>query len=222
MQLLMMRVWGVAALAVACAGMANAAPKAQRTKKEFALRLAPNSGYSTSERGSKPISQSPVPNFGEVAPGCIYRSGQPSEENFAWLKAQGFRSVVCLRKERDDGAERMRKYGFNYLYLPIPDERAPTNEQAETFLKFASNRDNWPLLVHCHGGEGRAATMAALVRYSFDGWVMSLALKEARQYRFMAWARGQLCAPQRRFLTEWARTHAPGQLRPQSQTAATE
>jgi len=29
--------------------------------------------------------------------------------------------------------------------------------------------DNWPVLVHCHGGGKRAGVMAALVRFAFDG-----------------------------------------------------
>jgi protein tyrosine/serine phosphatase len=160
------------------------------------------------------MSGSPVPNFGMVAPGCIYRSGQPSREGFQWLKNQGFRSVVCLRQEHDDGAAEMAEIGLKYLYIPIPDEHAPTAEQGEQFMKFAANPDNWPLLVHCHGGEGRAATMAALVRYSFDGWGMSLALKEAKNYRSLNWVRGQLCREQRDFLSRWEKTHPRGGMRP--------
>jgi protein tyrosine phosphatase (PTP) superfamily phosphohydrolase (DUF442 family) len=209
--------WGAAALA-AGVGVAAAAP-GRPGKQPLALELKPNPQYNAVQSANRPLSKSPVPNLGVVAPECIYRSGQPSEQGYAWLKEQGFRSIVCLRKEHDDGAEKLQKLGFRYLYLPIADEHAPTREQAETFLKFAADQDNWPLLVHCHGGEGRAATMAALVRYSFDGWGMALALKEARHYRFMSWARGQLCSEQRRFLAEWTRTHSPGQLRPRPGTA---
>src|SRR5690349_19084303 len=98
------------------------------------------------------ISGAPLRNFREMVPGCIYRSGQPAEQGFRWLKQQGFRSIVCLRGERDDGAAVMERMGFHYLYLPLVDNHAPTTEEANTFLKFASNPDNWPLLVHCHEG----------------------------------------------------------------------
>jgi hypothetical protein len=56
--------------------------------------------------------------------------------------------------------------------------------------------------------------MAALVRYSLDGWTMNLALKEAAHYRFLKQFRPHLCAQQRRFLKSWTERHAPGALRP--------
>lgn len=212
--------WGIAsaAMAASCLGGAWAAPK--KEKAPLALGLKGTSSYSATQEATKPLKGSPVPNLGVVSPGCVYRSGQPSKAGYEWLKAQGFKSIVCLRKEHDDDAAEMAKYGFHYLYLPIVDETAPTKEQAETFLKFAANPDNWPLVVHCHGGEGRAATMSALVRYSFDGWGMAVALKEARNYRTLAMFRGQLCAPQRKFLDEWVRTHKPGSMRPQVSASA--
>lgn len=153
----------------------------------------------------------PIRNFGVVTPGCIYRSGQPSAAGFAWLKEQGFKSIVCLRKEHDDGAAAMAKYGLHYLYLPITDERAPTREQGEAFLKFAANPENWPLLEHCAGGIGRASCMAALVRYSFDGRRMGLALNEARHYRPLEIP---VVGSQRRFLLKWKREHPRGAERP--------
>src|SRR5262249_49971366 len=205
------RVTAVTALSLL--GTAAAAPRAHR---DLSLHLADSPRhYASAPALTRPLRDAPIRNFGVVTPGCIYRSGQPSTAGFRWLKGQGFKSIVCLRKEHDDGAAEMAKYGFHYLYLPIVDETAPTKEQAESFLKFAADRENWPLLVHCHGGEGRAATMSALVRYSFHPWERSVALKEARNYRALAMIRGQLCASQRRFLDEWTRTHAPGTLRPQ-------
>src|SRR5205823_4879452 len=150
--LLNQHLWGIAAAAVAasCLGAASAAPK---EKVALALGLKGTSTYSITQEATKPLKGSPVPNLGVVAPGCVYRSGQPSKAGYEWLKEQGFKSIVCLRKEHDDDAAEMAKYGFHYLYLPIVDETAPTKEQAETFLKFAANPDNWPLVVHCHGGE---------------------------------------------------------------------
>jgi len=198
--------WGMAAaLAASCLGAASAAP--EKGKAPLALGLKGTSSYNATQQATKPLKGAPVPNLGVVSPGCIYRSGQPSAEGFAWLKQQGFKSIVCLRKEHDDGAAEMAKYGFHYLYLPIVDETAPTKEQAESFLKFAADRENWPLLVHCAGGRGRAGCMAALVRYSFDGRSMALALQEARHYRPLEFP---MFGSQRRFLLRWERTHPRG------------
>jgi protein tyrosine/serine phosphatase len=187
----------------------TAAPKPPR---DLSLHLAGRaSRYTPGPASTRPLSNAPIQNFGVVTPGCVYRSGQPSAAGFAWLKAQGFKSVVCLRKERDDGAAAMARLGFHYLYLPVVDEHAPSKEQAETFLKFAANPENWPLLEHCGGGIGRASCMAALVRYSFDGRRMSVAMHEARHYRPLE---VPLIGKQRRFLLRWGREHAPGAARP--------
>jgi tyrosine-protein phosphatase SIW14 len=208
-----MKVWfsprQAAAGLAACllAGAAAAAPK-----KPLALGLAAESGrYNATQSPTRPLDHAPIHNFGVVAPGCIYRSGQPSEKGFAWLREQGFRSIVCLRKEHDDGAEKMQKLGFRYLYLPIVDNHPPTDEQAEAFVRFALQRENWPLLVHCQGGMGRASCMAALVRYSLDGWGMNVALREARHYRPVSIP---MFGSQRRFLRRWAAAHPRGSLRP--------
>jgi protein tyrosine phosphatase (PTP) superfamily phosphohydrolase (DUF442 family) len=160
------------------------------------------------------ISGAPIRSFREVIPGCIYSSGQPAGPGFHWLREHGFRSVVCLRREQDDGAATMEQMGFHYLYLPIVDNHAPTIEQASAFLKFASSPDNWPLIVHCREGLGRAATMCTLVRYSFQGESLSEALAETRYTVFHGLVHRKLHGPQRHFLEAWAGSHTAGEMRP--------
>jgi protein-tyrosine phosphatase len=121
------------------------------------------------------------------------------------------RSIVCLRTEHDNGAEKMRALGFQYLYLPIGDDRAPTDEQARAFLEFVRDRAHWPVLVHCELGMGRAGTMAALARYAIDGWSMSAALREARSYRTLGL---RLFGRQRRGLNRWKDRFPPGEYHP--------
>jgi protein tyrosine/serine phosphatase len=198
--------------ALALAGVLAAGTVLAGPQKPLALGLASGSSrYNATQAAKHPMDNAPIHNFGVVAPGCVYRSGQPTEKGYAWLKEQGFRSIVCLRSEHDDGAEKMAKYGFHYLRVPIVDNHPPTDEQAEAFLKFASQRENWPLLVHCRGGMGRAGCMAALVRHTFDGWGMALALKEARHYRPLEFP---MVGSQLRFLRRWAAAHPRGSLRP--------
>jgi atypical dual specificity phosphatase len=183
-------------------------------------RPVPGLGVRTTQWQLAPASSKirsvPIKNFGVVSPGCLYRSAQPTSEGFAWLAKHGFRSVVSLRKEHDNGAERMKALGLKYLYLPVPDYHAPTDEQGRTFLQFVRNPDNWPVLVHCEAGIGRAGTMAALARYAIDGWSMSDALREARNYRPLKF---RVFGEQRRWLNRWKDRFEPASYRPE-QTAS--
>ena len=49
-----------------------------------------------------PQLDAPVPLYGEVLPGTLYRSSQPSAAGFGWLKANGIKTIVDLRDEHDD------------------------------------------------------------------------------------------------------------------------
>jgi protein tyrosine phosphatase (PTP) superfamily phosphohydrolase (DUF442 family) len=160
---------------------------------------------------ARPMDGVPVENFGVVNPGRLYRSAQPGKGDFEWLAEQGFRSVISLRKEHDDGEEQLKKLGLNYLYLPVPDYRVPTDEQAHTFLVFMRDSRNWPALVHCAGGQGRAGIMAALARYSIDGWDLGDALREAKAYRPFNF---RIFGEQRRFLNRWKDRLPPGSYHP--------
>jgi protein tyrosine phosphatase (PTP) superfamily phosphohydrolase (DUF442 family) len=160
---------------------------------------------------SRPLDDLPVPNFGVVTSGCLYRSAQPDDGGFQWLAQRGFHSVVSLRKERSDDAGRLRAFGLQYLWLPIADDHAPTDEQARVFLEFLRDPAHWPVLVHCKAGEGRAGVMAALVRYAIDGWSMSAALREARKYRPFTI---RLYGEQRRWLNRWKDRFPPSEYHP--------
>lgn len=152
----------------------------------------------------------PMSRFGVVAPGCLYRSGQPDEAGYRWLVEQGVRSVVCLREGLDDEV-RARAVGLKYLRLTIPDEGPPTDEQARQFLHFVRDSRNWPVLIHCRQGVGRTSTLAALARYAVDGWSMSAALHEARKYRPF---KIRIWGEQRRWLNRWKDRFPAGEYHP--------
>src|SRR5689334_13589506 len=145
-----------------------------------------------------------VPNFGKLN-AQVWRSGQPTREGYKTLAAQGLKTVVNLRKESETDKDLLPK-GVQYFYIPITDNCAPTEEQGKEFLKIVSDPKNWPVLVHCKGGEGRAGVMAALVRHSFDGWKYDQIMREVSNFRITHFGlvRVRMVGSQQSYIRNWA------------------
>ncbi|HZO90929.1 MAG TPA: tyrosine-protein phosphatase [Chthonomonadaceae bacterium] len=165
-----------------------------------------------------PVTQEParrlvepgLPNFGKLN-ACLWRSGQPNQRGYQKLAEMHVKTIINLREEYPQDKDQIPA-GVQYFYIPIKDETAPTVEQAKEFLRIVSNPDNWPVLVHCRGGEGRAGVMCALVRHSFDGWDDKRIMKEVNNFRtaYLGFIRTRLKGSQRQFLQEWEANNKPG------------
>src|SRR2546422_1763721 len=124
-------------------------------------------------------------HYGVVWEKRLTRSGMPKNASgWKWLRSQGVKSIVTFRIENDVDYS---KYGFErVLRIPIsgnPPADPPSDQQAEEFLRIIQDPNNAPVHMHCNAGRDRTAMMAALARYSIDGWPMEKALEEARSYR---------------------------------------
>jgi tyrosine-protein phosphatase OCA1 len=162
-----------------------------------------NAAWPTSNAVSHRIKADGVPNFGKLND-YIWRSGQPTREGYQLLAKQGLKTVVNLREEFPQDKDLIPQ-GVRYVYLPIKDEHAPTDEQAKAFLDLVSKPENWPILVHCHGGEGRAGVMSALVRTSLDRWDHSQIMKEVGNFRkkYLGFIPVPMAGSQKRFIQHW-------------------
>jgi protein-tyrosine phosphatase len=150
-----------------------------------------------------------VRNFGVIWPHELTRSGLPRDlSGWAWLRQQqGVRSIVTFRNKSDVD---YRSAGFdNVMRLPLSGKIMPSEQQAVAFLKFVQDPRNQPVHIHCTAGRDRTGMMAALVRYSIDGWTLDKALNEARRYRD-----GKNLSDRRlAWLEDWAKTHPPGSFK---------
>ena len=91
----------------------------------------------------------------------LYVGGQHRAHGLARMRRRGITAAVNLRDEFDDEAAGL---AFpHYLYLPTPDDGAPTLEHLRLGAEFiaAQIADGGVVVVHCGSGIGRAATMAA-------------------------------------------------------------
>jgi protein tyrosine/serine phosphatase len=158
------------------------------------------------EQGSS--RKTPLTNYGVIWPHELTRSGLPgSGQGWTWLRQQGVRSIVTFRTENDVDYE---KFGFEHVMrIPLSGSIMPTKEQATAYLKFIQDPANQPVHIHCTAGKSRTGMMAALVRYSIDGWPLQRALDEARQYRDGK----DLSSERVAWLRAWANQYPPGSFK---------
>lgn len=166
-------------------------------------RLSLKELYPVASGPTRRISKDGVRNFGKLND-YIWRSGQPTREGYELLAREGLKTVVNLRVEYPEDKDLLPP-GVKYVHIPVIDERSPTVGQAQQFIEVVSNPENWPVLFHCHGGEGRAGTMAAIARHSLDGWDHGKIMKEVSTFRVrhLGFFKSSMCEVQQRFIREW-------------------
>ena len=130
---------------------------------------------------AQPIQKPGVPNLHKVTDN-LYRSAQPSAEGMWSLRSMGIRTVVSLRSFHSDSAL-IQPTGLAYERIPV---RAwhPEDEEVVQFLKIATDRNRWPILVHCQHGADRAGTMCAIYRVAVQGWTKDEAIREMTEGNF--------------------------------------
>ena len=104
----------------------------------------------------------------------------------------------------------MRMFPTIAVTIPIKDDHAPTDEQAKQFVDVISDPANWPVLVHCKGGEGRAGAMAAVTRHSFDAWDHERIMKEVGNFKMkhLGFIKMPMAGCQQDFIKHWEDTPA--------------
>jgi uncharacterized protein (TIGR01244 family) len=103
------------------------------------------------------------------------------------LKAEGFRSIVNLRRATEEGADvageraAAEAAGLKYFHFPFTVPKGPdpaVDRTVHEFLMAVRDTDNQPVFIHCGGG-GRAAGFWLIKRVLVDGWEVERARQEA-------------------------------------------
>jgi protein-tyrosine phosphatase len=129
----------------------------------------------------------------------LYVGGQHYKRGLKAMRDMGIGATVSLREEADDAVRGVALE--RHLWLPTPDDHAPTLEQLAQGVAFIREavKDGQGVYVHCGQGAGRAPTLAAAYLIS-EGHSPESALAEIRKVRpFITPTREQL-----RRLAEWA------------------
>ena len=123
-------------------------------------------------------------NFMTITEGKVYKSGTiPPDEIESYVKKYHIKSIVDLRfpGTGDDvnnpevpaelTAEKLaiaKIPGVNY-YNDGSDQ-VPNQKNLDVFFKIMDNKNNYPVLIHCYHGIGRAQMYSAIYRIEYEGF----------------------------------------------------
>lgn len=123
-------------------------------------------------------------NFETITEGKVYKSGViPPNEIESYVKKYHIKSIVDLRfpgttdlvnnpeipAELTAEKEAVAKIkGVNYFN--DGSDQVPKKENLDIFFKIMDNPANYPVLIHCYHGVGRAEMYSAIYRIEYEGW----------------------------------------------------
>ena len=123
-------------------------------------------------------------NFKVISEGKVYKSGViPPEDIANFVKEHQIKSIIDLRfpGTGDDVnnpeipveliAEKKAAAKIKGLnYFNIGSDQVPKPENLEAFFKVMDNKANYPVLIHCFHGVGRAEMYSAIYRIEYENW----------------------------------------------------
>jgi tyrosine-protein phosphatase SIW14 len=130
-----------------------------------------------------------LPNFTRIDD-ILYRGGRPTEEGIKQLKAQGIKTVINLRNNKDDGAQEetwAKAAGLNFYNIPLNIWFRPKNARMNKIMAIIGEKENQPVYVHCNLGADRTGMVVAIYRISHDGWSADQANVEAKNSGLGKW-----------------------------------
>lgn len=123
-------------------------------------------------------------NFETITEGKVYKSGViPPNEIESYVKKYNIKSIIDLcfpgtadlvnnpeiPTELTAEKEAIAKIkGVNYFNNG--SDQVPTQENIDSFLKIMDNKDNYPVLIHCYHGVGRAEMYSAIYRIEYENF----------------------------------------------------
>ena len=133
-------------------------------------------------------------NFKEISENKVYKSGViPPNKIASYIKDHSITSVIDLRfphtKDKINNPEipeelTAEKEAVEKLegvtYFNLGTDQVPTQETVDEFLQIMDDPDNYPVLLHCYHGVGRAQLFSAIYRIEYEGWSNQEAREQTR------------------------------------------
>ncbi len=132
--------------------------------------------------------------FEEITADKVYKSGViPPKKLGGFIKKYKIKSVIDFRDAEIYDARRpeikraisaesavLSDIG-NVNYFNIPSYQIPFDKQLRAFYEIMDNPDNYPVLMHCYHGKGRAVLYSALYRIEYEAFSNIDALNKTRE-----------------------------------------
>jgi protein tyrosine/serine phosphatase len=77
-------------------------------------------------------------------------------------------------------AEVNKKHNINIKHINIPSGQVPTKKTLIKFFEVLDNKENYPVLIHCYHGVGRAMIYSAIYRIEYENWSNADAREKTR------------------------------------------
>jgi len=121
--------------------------------------------------------------FAVVAPGVLYRSGQPYLGQVDHvIDTLGVKTILIVReglsKHVPDEVEHARSRGVRVVHIPIKNRQPIPDEHVAAFFDVVDDPASQPVLVHCSAGRHRTGYLCALYRIERQGWDLDRAVAE--------------------------------------------
>jgi protein tyrosine/serine phosphatase len=123
-------------------------------------------------------------NFETITEGKVYKSGViPPDEIASYVKKYHIKSIVDLRfpgtgddvNNPENPAELSAEQNAvakisGVIYFNDGSDQVPNKENLIKFYKIMDNPANYPVLIHCYHGVGRAELYSAVYRIEYENW----------------------------------------------------
>ena len=127
--------------------------------------------------------------FFVVEPGTLYRSGYLEPGPLRKVIAEHkLKTIVCLLNNEPDNPDQrkeesvVRETGVRLVRIGMPGTGLANFDALDQAADAIADRANWPILVHCAGGQNRTGAAWAAYRMKHCGWSFDRAIAEGDKF----------------------------------------